>query len=147
RSSPLRLDAALVAVSLKEPMGREIVCRCCRDKEQPEEVRLRALEALIAAGDEGALDAASVLLADRKANALKFRGQVLGALGKLDDKRVSATVLNAYEHMETDLQPRAIELLTQRTDWGKQLVRAIAAKKVSSSALNANQIRKLLASK
>jgi putative membrane-bound dehydrogenase-like protein len=147
RPSPLRLDASLLAVSLKETMGREMVRRCCRDKEQPAEVRLRALEALIAAGDEGVLDTASVLLADRKANALKFRGQVLGALGKLDDKRVSATVLAAYEHMEPDLQPRVVELLTQRTDWGKQLIRAIGAKKVPSSALNANQIRKLLASK
>src|SRR5262249_47214286 len=147
RSIPLRLDAALLAVSLKETMGREVVHRCCRDKEQPEEVRLRALEALIAAGDEGALDAASVLLADRKTNALKFRGQVLGALGKLDDKRVSVTVLDAYESMEPDLQPRAIELLTQRSDWSKQLLKAIGDKKVSSSALNANQIRKLLASK
>jgi putative membrane-bound dehydrogenase-like protein len=147
RSISLRLDAALLAVSLKETMGRELVRHYCRDKEQPQEVRLRALEALIAAGDEGVLDTASVLLADRKANALKSRSQVLGALGKLDDKRVSATVLDAYEHMEPDLQPRAVELLTQRPDWGKQLVRAIGDKKVPSSALNANQIRKLLASK
>ena len=125
-SSPLRMEAALLAASLNEPMGREIVRQCCRDKRRPESVRLRALDALIAAHDESVLDTTAGLLADRKANSLAFRGQVLAALGKLVDKQVSATVLDAYDRMEPDLQPKAIELLTQRAAWGKQLLRSIA---------------------
>jgi putative heme-binding domain-containing protein len=144
---PLRMEAALLAASLNEPMGREIVRQCYRDKGQPEGVRLRALEALIAARDESVLNAAADLLADRKANALPFRAQVLAALGKLNDKRVSTTILDAYERMEPDLQPKAIELLTQRPIWGKQLLQAIADKKIPAAALNVNQVRKLLASK
>jgi putative heme-binding domain-containing protein len=146
-ASPLRMDAALLATALKEPIGRELVRQCCRENGRPESVRLRALEALIAAKDDGVLDAAAAILAERKTNSLKFRGQVLGALGKLDDKQVSATILDAYERMEPDLQPRAIELLTQRADWGKQLVQAIGDKKIPSAALNVNQVRKLLGSK
>src|SRR5262249_17261839 len=39
------------------------------------------------------------------------------------------------------------ELLTQRTPWSKQLMDAIAAKKIPAGAVNVNQVRKLLASK
>jgi putative heme-binding domain-containing protein len=145
--SALRMEAALLAVSLKDPLGREIVRQCCRDKGQPETVRLRALEALIAIHDDSVLDTAASLLADRKANSLPFRAQVLAALGKLEDRHVSATVLDAYERMEPELQPKAIELLTQRAAWGKQLLQAVADKKIPSAALNVNQVRKLLASK
>ncbi len=149
KTQPVRcdMDAALLAVSLKEPMGREVVRRCCQEKGQPESVRLRALEALIVATDDSVLDAAAVILADRKGQSLAFRGQVLAALGKLDDKHVSAIVLDAYERMEPDLQPKAIELLTQRPAWGMPLIQAIGAKKVPTGALNVNQVRKLLASK
>jgi putative heme-binding domain-containing protein len=146
-NSPLRIDAAMLAVSLKEPMGLDVVRRCCQANGQPESVRLRALDALIAARDDGLLDVVAAILADRKGQSLAFRGQILGALGKLDDNRVAEVVLARYEHMEPDLQPLAIELLTQRPAWGKQLVRAIGAKKIPAGAVNVNQVRKLLASK
>ncbi len=87
------------------------------------------------------------MLAGTNGSSPSFRGQVLAALGKLDDNRVSSIVLAEYGRMEPDLQPRAVELLTQRTAWGKQLVRAIADKKIRAGALNVNQVRKLLASK
>jgi putative heme-binding domain-containing protein len=146
-ASPLRMDAALLATSLHEPMGLQVVRQCCAAKEQPEAARLKALDALIAAKDGNALDAATAILSERKGHSLTFRGQVLAALGKLDDKRVSAIVLADYPQMEPDLRPRAIELLTQRTAWGKELVKAIGAKKIPTGALNVNQVRKLLASK
>jgi putative heme-binding domain-containing protein len=146
-AGPLRLDAALLATSLKEPMGLQVVRQCCRGTDHPEGARLRALDALIAARDGTVLDSAAAILADRKGQTLGFRGQVLSALGKLDDNRVAVIVLARYVDMEPELQPRAVELLTQRTAWGKQLVQAIGAKKVESGALNVNQIRKLLASK
>jgi putative membrane-bound dehydrogenase-like protein len=147
QASPLRLDAAILAVSLREPMGREVVRHCCQAKEQPESVRLRALEALIGVKDDSALDTAAAILADRKNQSIAFRGQVLAALGKLDDRQVSAIVLDTYDRMEPDLQPKAIELLTQRPAWGRPLIQAVAAKRIPTAALNVNQVRKLLASK
>jgi putative heme-binding domain-containing protein len=108
---------------------------------ETEEVRLRALSALIAAGDAGVLDTVGTVLADAKTNAAAFRAQVL------DSPRVGHIVLTHYEKMESDLQPRAIEVLTQRPGWSKQLLRAIAEKKVPRHALNVNQVRRLLASK
>jgi putative heme-binding domain-containing protein len=112
-----------------------------------EGVRLRALEVLIFLKEPDVLRLASRALADTQAHSVNFRGQVLGLLARLDDPRVAVAVLDAHGRMEPELQPRAIELLTQRPAWGKQLMEAIADKKVARSALNANQARRLQASK
>jgi putative heme-binding domain-containing protein len=90
---------------------------------------------------------AAAALADAKGNSAGFRGLVLGALGRLDGPEVAALVLEAYPKMEPDLQPRAVELLTQRPAWGKKLLDAIADKTVPADALSVNHVRKLLASK
>src|SRR5262249_20795967 len=66
---------------------------------------------------------------------------------KLDHPNVATTVLGHYPKMEKDLQPKAIELLTQRTLWSKSLMIAISEKKVSPDSLNVNQVRRMLASK
>jgi putative heme-binding domain-containing protein len=146
-ASPLRLEAAVLAVTLKDPMGIEIVRKGFLEAGQSEAVRLQALGALIAVRDATVLDVVAPVLAGGKGHSLSFRGEVLAALGKLDDPRVANLVLTAYPRLEPDLQPRAIELLTQRTRWSKDLLEAVAAKKVPADALNVNQVRKLLASK
>ena len=56
-------------------------------------------------------------------------------------------VLDAYPRMEAELKPQAIELLTSRAAWSKQLLAAIAAVPMPRGALNVNQVRKLLAGK
>ncbi len=45
------------------------------------------------------------------------------------------------------MKPKAVELLTQRPEWSKVLLRAVEAKSVAKDALNHTQLRKLLASK
>jgi putative heme-binding domain-containing protein len=49
--------------------------------------------------------------------------------------------------MEPELKPQAIELLTGRAVWSKELLAAIADKKLPADALNLNQVRKLLMGK
>jgi putative heme-binding domain-containing protein len=137
----------LLAATLRNPAALEYVRRELTEARQNEAVRGKELDVLIYLRDSEVVRAVPALLTDRQANSLKFRGQVLAALGKLDDDRVAEVVLDAYGRMEPDLQPRAIELLTQRTAWGKQLVRVIADRKIPSSVLNVNQVRKLLAGK
>jgi putative heme-binding domain-containing protein len=56
-------------------------------------------------------------------------------------------VLEHYGKMEPELRPRAIELLTQRAVWGRELLQKVAAKEIAPSALNVNQVKKLLAFK
>jgi len=64
-----------------------------------------------------------------------------------DDPKVADILLAAYPKIEPELQPKAIDVLTQRAVWSKTLLGEIGAKKIPQSALNVNQVRKLLASK
>jgi putative membrane-bound dehydrogenase-like protein len=141
---PLRQDALLLAATLGEKAALPAVRRMAeRGDDGP---RLRALEALVAARDEKALEAAGAALADGKRPA-GFRAGVLAALGRLDDDRVAPVVLARFDRLEGDLKPRAVELLTQRAGWAKALLKAVAEKKVAAGVLNVNQARRLLASR
>ncbi len=91
-------------------------------------------------------EAVAAVLADGKSNPLELRAATLGALGRLDQPWVSGVVLDNYDRLEPELQPKAIELLTQRGQWAMQLLDAIGQKKLPAAALNVNQVRKLLAS-
>ena len=144
---PLYLDAAALAATLKDPAGLDVMRKVAAAPQRPEGDRVKALNALASARDPAVLDDAGAILADPKANPEQFRGQVLDALAGLEDSRVAAVVLKAYPAMEPDLQPRAVELLTQRPIWAKPLLAAVADKKVPASALSINHVRKLLASK
>ena len=141
---PLFFDAALLATTVKDPRGYPPVRQALASKERSEADRLKALDALIAANDAMLLDALGPVLTE---GSLKFREQVLTSLGRMEDAKVGEMVLAAYPKMEPDFQPKAIELLTQRAAWSKQLMEAIAVKKIAPGAVNVNQVRKLLTSK
>jgi putative membrane-bound dehydrogenase-like protein len=144
---PLELEAALFAATLKDPMGLARARQNWFATEGFEDTGLKILNALVAAGDVAVLDSVAAGLADPKTGSPRFRGQMLAALGRLDNPRVAEIVLASYARIEPDLRPRAIELLTQRTNWSKQLLQAIGARKISADTLNVNQVRKLLSSK
>jgi putative heme-binding domain-containing protein len=152
---PLGLDAAFVSVSWKDPRAIGYVRETFTTRGLAPDLRLRALGALIAAGDDTLLkNVAAVLTAKSQrlpvageVEPAEFRGQILAALGRLDDPKVADTVLGAYRDLEPDVQPKVIELLTQRAIWAKALLAAIGQKKVPAEALGVNQVRKLLASR
>jgi putative heme-binding domain-containing protein len=128
---------------------------------------LKALSALIAARDESLLESiASVLEGvarrreDAKDNkdtplrvsapsreAIAFASQVLTALGRLDDPKVADLILTRYATFDPELQPSAIELLTQRASWAKQLLSQVGEKKIAATAINVNQARRIQALK
>jgi putative heme-binding domain-containing protein len=141
--SPLFIDTVLVATAWKDTLALLVAGKILVLTANPEERRLRALNALIGAADPSVLDLVGPLLADRKAGSAGFRGQLLASLGRLDAPKVAEVVLSSYPRLEPELQPRAVELLTQRTPWIKALLDAVGNKVVSPSALNVNQIRKL----
>ncbi len=111
--------------------------------ETSKERRLQALDALIASGDPSVLDVVGPALADRKAGSPDFRGRMLASLGRLDSSEVASVVLSSYSRLEPDLQPKAVELLTQRVAWTKALLGAVERKAIPTSALSVNQIRLL----
>ena len=143
RTGPIAVDLALLGASWNDPSGLERARLFAIDGSAS--VRLRAIAALIAAGDPSGLDASGRALASSMP--ADFRGNVLAALGRLDDPKVAAVVLAAYPKMEPDLKPRAVELLTDRPAWASSLLDAIGRGEVAKGALNVNQVRKLLASK
>jgi putative heme-binding domain-containing protein len=140
------LDSHLLAATLRDPKAIEFIRREFTEGRQNDAIRLKELEVLVFLKAPTVLRSLSAVL-DPKANSVPFRSQVLAILGRLDDARVARVVLATYPRMELELQPRAVELLTQRTAWSKDLLRAIGQKKVSADALNVNQVRKLLAGK
>jgi putative membrane-bound dehydrogenase-like protein len=145
--SPLYFEASLVATSWKDPGALKAVGKVMASPRNPEGQRLQALDALIGADDPSVLEVVEPSLADPKAGSIKFRGNLLGSLGRLEAPRVAEVVLAAYPRLETELQPMAIELLTQRTPWTKALLDAIGKKVVADSVLNLNQIRKIASNK
>jgi putative membrane-bound dehydrogenase-like protein len=146
-AGPRNLDATLLGATLKIPAACSAAQGILRSNNSPDAQRLAALNALLGAGDKTVLDTVAAMLDARAAGPAEFRGQVIAALGRLDDPTVADVVLRAYPTLERDVQPRAIELLTQRAVWAKALLAAIGQKQIPAEALGVNQVRKLLASR
>ena len=145
-SKAAQFEFALVLASIRDTAGLDFARTAFSDWSRPELERLKALGALAFAHDPFVLERMPSLLTSLKGSAL-FRGQVIAALGSLDDPQVAEIIVAAYPKIEPELQPKAIDLLTQRAVWSKTLLAEIGAKKIPSTALNVNQVRKLLASK
>ncbi|MBW3599456.1 MAG: c-type cytochrome, partial [Planctomycetes bacterium] len=140
---PLAFDAGLVAASWGDADAQEQM-RAVALGGKDTQRRLAALEALIAGGHEQALSlAVQMLTAELRASADLHAG-VLGALGRLDDPQVGEVVAEAYPRLAPEQKPKAIELLTQRVAWSKDLLAAIEKDVIPTDALNVNQVRKLL---
>ncbi|MBI1899768.1 MAG: hypothetical protein HYS13_01480, partial [Planctomycetia bacterium] len=147
---PLGYDAAMLAVSWKDPRGLDLVRTEFVTRGLEAKLRVQALEALVAAGDPKLLDAVAAALSEptsAERTSAEFRGQVLAALGRMNDDRVAEVVLAEYQAFEPEVRPRAVELLTQRPSWAKKLLAAIGRKEIDAAALNENQVRRLLATK
>lgn len=147
---PLHLDAAIAGVSANYRGAAEIVEPMVANPKIDAAVRLRGLDALISASRRNAdlrkrvLELVTSLITSASN---EFSGQVLASLGSLNDSEVADVVLKVYPSLTAETQPKAIELLTQRAIWAKPLVEAIGAGKIPASALNVNQIQRLLALK
>jgi putative heme-binding domain-containing protein len=142
---PLALDAALLASTWKDRAALQIARAAFDDESAPVEKRIRALAALIFAEDRQAVGAAGDLLA--KSNDRELRGAILEALGEDSSPETADAVLAAYAKLDPDLQPKAVEMLSQRPAWSKRLVAAIAAKEIPAAAVNVNQAARLLDSR
>jgi putative membrane-bound dehydrogenase-like protein len=143
--APLALAASLVAASWGDAAAVETVRRTALDTGAEDEPRLRALSALVATQDASVTDVAAAILGDAKRNDMQLREQTLARLGRLQSDEVAEIVLAAYPRMEPELQPKAVELLTQRAGWAKDLLGAIGDDQLPASVINANQARRLLA--
>ncbi|WP_397569453.1 PVC-type heme-binding CxxCH protein [Schlesneria sp. T3-172] len=140
--SPMYLPAAFLATSWNDPIGIKAVRQVfVTDTGSPEQ-RLLALNSLITIRDEGLLAAISQAL-DSKTSSSLFKSQLFASLSKHDDPRIAAMILERFDQFDPELQTRAVELLTQRASWAKDLLRAMGDRKVPSTTMNVNQARRL----
>jgi putative heme-binding domain-containing protein len=147
KQHPLFLDAALLSAAWKDAKAIAAVRDVLTTSSHKNSDRLKALASLIAAGDKSLNKTIAEALTESKHNSADFRAGVLSALGRSDDPQVAQIVLAAYPKFEADLQPRAIELLTQRPVWAKVLLAAIGAGEVPTTVLNATQVARLQSSR
>ncbi|MFO0843761.1 MAG: PVC-type heme-binding CxxCH protein [Gemmataceae bacterium] len=143
---PLYTEATFLAAVLGDKDALAAAHRLFEKPDERDALRVRALEVLIAAREAGVLDPVATALADGK-KSLAFRADVLARLSRLNSPRVAEMLLGNYGGLDPELKPRAVEVLTERPGWGKELLKQIADKKVSAGVLNVNQARRLLASK
>ena len=143
---PLYLEVALVAGSWGDARAVAALQTLIGTPADSEARRLSAIDALAATQHESLLELAPNLLAELDASPM-FVSRVLAALAKLQTPRVADVVLQAYPRLPVDVQPRAVELLTQRPAWSKQLLQSISDTKLPASVLNVNQVARLQASR
>src|SRR5262249_36958720 len=62
--NPLYVDAAVLATALRDPAGMNLSQQWLLSADQPESVRVQALDALISGGHRGVLEAAARVLTD-----------------------------------------------------------------------------------
>ena len=109
------------------------------DESQSQERRSSALHALAAVQDANLLQATGKLLTAMPT----LQSALLAAFAHYESPEVARDVLRVYPQLPAGVQPQAIQLLTQRTAWSKQLVAAVANGALPSSVVNENQLRAL----
>ncbi|MEX2139166.1 MAG: PVC-type heme-binding CxxCH protein [Pirellulales bacterium] len=143
-SSPLHLSTQLLAARLGlGTIDTTQVRTTLLAKDQSDDARLQALEALVAFRDRSLLEALPEVLS---AASPEFATRVLAALGRVEDPRLADVILAEYPNLAPELQPLAIDLVMQREPWARKLLNAVLAEKMPKSVLNANHLRKILES-
>jgi len=142
----LPVEAVCLLATLRNPAAFP---RCRQEltaANQSDYLRVQTCSALIAGNDPQLLDTVDRLLMTRTGSS-EVRGRILAVLGRCPLERVAEVMLARYADMEADLQPVAIGVLVQRRTWARRLLTAIQQDRVPAGALNAAQLRQLLASK
>ena len=124
-TTPAVLDAALLATTWKDPRGSTAARHAFASTAQPDDA---AAAGARRSGRRGrrrtcSMPSASVLADRRRTARLEFRGQVLDALGRLDDPQVADVVLDA---LSADSEPDAAAAGDRAADRARRLEQAAA---------------------
>jgi putative heme-binding domain-containing protein len=104
--------------------------------------RITAIRALSEAGPPQTADHLLSLLKGRQPEAIQEAA--LTAIGRFKNELLGTRLLAHWPVLSEKLQDRAIDVLVSRPAWSKQLLRAVAAKKVDAKSLSTEQIRHML---
>jgi putative heme-binding domain-containing protein len=141
--SPLEFDALCAAASLGDKEQGERLGTWFKSLDADENYRLRALAGMVQADTHDVNEAINLVKENNVGTG--FGGRILDILGRTKDAQLAPQLIETYPQLAAEVKPRAIELLTSRTGWSRDLLAAIDAKKISASDLNSTQVRKLFA--
>lgn len=144
KEDPLFFSALALAVAWGDGSARDAARGILRSPEEPPAHRSRALAALAPSRDAAVLDAAAVLRGSSGTDEALAR-DVLAALARFEGPEVAREVLGTFGSMPASLRPQALDLLAARPEWAAALLDAVDGKRIEKSALNVNQLRRILA--
>jgi putative membrane-bound dehydrogenase-like protein len=135
--------AALLALG-RDPVGLQTARELFRAGDASKEDRLLAFDTLARAlPAPEAVELARTLCADR-AQAVALRRELLERIDLFADASAPKALVALYAQVEPELQPVVIEQLTERRENARQLVLAVAARRIPASAVHANQLLRMI---
>jgi putative heme-binding domain-containing protein len=140
----IAFDATLLLGLFKVPQAIAQIKTIAAESREGEERRIQALNVLIALKDDSARGLAERMLFEFRR---PLRPLAIAAISRFEDDAVATVLLRAYEGFDDEQKPRVLDVLTQRDNWGKALIKHVAEKKLDPKAINVNQARRLLSSK
>ena len=111
-------------------------------KSQDDSTRLRFINALITAEADEALNLALDVLDKSKES--DARRRAIQAIGRIRSTSATEALLERLPALPADVQPAALETLTDRTHSAAALLKLVGDGKLAASAINANQAQKML---
>ncbi|MFM7037661.1 MAG: PVC-type heme-binding CxxCH protein [Planctomycetaceae bacterium] len=138
--SPAAVSALELGAVLRLPSALD-TARQVLASTAAEPIRVRMLQALLAAEWDGAPAAAETFL--KASTSADIRRRILQSLGRSDAKAAWQVALNVMPLLPEDLRPAAVELLTDRQDSAIALMEQVRDGKLQSSVINANQAAKM----
>lgn len=108
---------------------------------QPSE-RIEALQVLVAAKAPHIISNVGDAIGGNSVSK-EFRIAVIEAISGVNDPEIGDFLIDNYPTWESDVQPRVIEVLTQRDTWSVALLQEIEARKIDKEAVNLNQLKRV----
>ena len=143
-SRPTTLSAVELAASLKMDDAIKQASQLVSHTKD-EAIELRLVNALVTAGSaDGLTFAEKILVSDRSA---EVRRRAVQAIGRIGSTASTSALISHLAKLPADIQPAAIEALTDRADSATELLGLIRDGKVPSTLINANQAQKMLSLK
>jgi putative membrane-bound dehydrogenase-like protein len=145
-NDPGMLPVLALAVLLGdgEPISRalDVVAKPGRDHDASG--RLLLLRALIQAAPNRVVESLGRMLHGGAHPDERFLVDAMTALRRLDSPEVGQHVVNVFGKLPPRFRPQALDLLTSRPAWSRQLIEAVKTEKIAAKELNVNQIRSML---
>jgi putative membrane-bound dehydrogenase-like protein len=134
----VRTQATALGVTFGDQSAMDGLHHLVMSSQATTAARREALEVLLAAKDPGLVPTLQLLLKEPD-----LRDTALSGLALYDDPLTPDAILAVYGEMPLETKRRALATLTSRATYGKQLLHAVADKRLPISDLPADLVRQL----